>query len=377
MSLKHSRNERRGQQGFTLVEILVAVAISLFLLAGILQVMSSNKQTARFQEAVARIQENARFALMFLGRDFRQAGYMGCAGTGFTNQLVLDNNEKDFAYNLLNPVAGWEANNTEPTTNFTINNTAAALSDWNSNPAASIDPSLAGQLMQGSDIVIVKYVQQNNPGITADGATPVTAASIPLVDATGTSASSGVPQDSIILISDCINADLFRSTNAATASTLARGNLASQDPNNQTVAASNWSHAYNGNMKIMQLVSNIYYVGVGNYGGPSLFRANFNTGPMTTGQELVEGVENMQILYGEDTTGNSLADQYITMNEVTNMANIVTVRVSMLMRSIESVKVAGATTVKLINGVSVSSMNDRNIRFVVTSTFKIRNRGVL
>ena len=106
MTLKNSRYQHKHQQGFTVVEIMVAVAISLFLLAGILQVLSSNKQTSRYQEAVARIQENARFALMFLGRDFRQAGYMGCTGNNFTNQLNLDTTNKDNYFNLLNPVAG-------------------------------------------------------------------------------------------------------------------------------------------------------------------------------------------------------------------------------------------------------------------------------
>lgn len=376
MSLKHSRYKHKRQQGFTLVEILVAVAISLFLLAGILQVMSSNKQTARFQEAVARIQENARFALMFLGRDFRQAGYMGCTGNAFTNQLALADNAEDFAYNLLNPIAGWEASNTAPTNNFTINNTAVALSDWSSNPAVNLDPSLTGLLMQGSDVVIVKYVQENTPGLTANGVTPVNAPTIPLVDASGAAAPNGVLQDSIVLITDCVGADLFRITDATNASTLTRG--PSSGPSNMNPATSPWSHQYSGTMKVMQLVSNIYFIGPGNYGGPSLFRADFNTGPMSTPtQELVEGVENMQVLYGEDTTGDALADQYVTMSQVVDIANIVTVRVSLLMRSITPVKTIAAATVKTINGVAVTSQSDRNIRFVVTSTFKIRNRGVL
>jgi len=130
-------------------------------------------------------------------------------------------------------------------------------------------------------------------------------------------------------------------------------------------------------MKIYQLVSNMYYIRLGGYGGPSLWRANYNNGPISTQQELVEGVENMQVLYGQDTTGDGLANQYMTMDNVTNISAIVSVRISLLMRSIDPVKVIAATATKTINDIAVTSQSDRNIRFVVSSTFKFRNRGVM
>lgn len=378
ISPKHSSlTPRSRQKGFTLVEIMVAVAISLFLLAGILQVLSSNKQTSRYQEAVARIQENARFALMFLGRDFRQAGYMGCTGNDFTNQLDLDTTNKDNFFNLQNPVAGWESASSAPTDSFTTTNTAVgtggvSLSDWNDQTSADLEAgfaALAKPPLEGTDVVIVKYVQEAPTNATATGTTPVGAATIDLTE------SSGIAQNSILLVTDCINSDLFRSANDGTGTTLSRGVIASQDPGN--LNASNWSHQYTGSMKIMQLVSNVYFIAEGSYGGPSLWTANFNAGPMSLPQELVEGVENMQVLYGEDVNADSMADRYVTINDVANIANIVSVRVSLLMRSIEQVKTIAAATTRTINAVDVTSASDRNLRYVVTSTFKFRNRGVL
>ena len=376
MSLKYSRYKHKHQQGFTLVEIMVAVAISLFLLAGILQVMSTNKQTSRYQEAVARIQENARFALMFLGRDFRQAGYMGCTGNNYTNQLDLDSTNKSNFFNLLNPVAGWESASSAPGNSFTTTNTAVGgggvnLSDWNDQTSADLPSEFNTLALEGTDVVIVKYVQESNTGATAVGNTGVTSAAI------NTTISSGIPENTIVLVTDCINADLFRNTNNETGTSLTRGVIASQDPANLGLGVSDWSHVYTGTMTIMQLVSNVYFVAQGSYGGPSLWRANFNSGPMSAPQELVEGVENMQVLYGEDTNGDSLPDQYVTMNAVTSVANIVSVRVSLLMRSIEEVKIIAAATAKTINAVAVTSQSDRNLRYIVTSTFKLRNRGVL
>ncbi|HED17637.1 MAG TPA: prepilin-type N-terminal cleavage/methylation domain-containing protein, partial [Gammaproteobacteria bacterium] len=298
---RRSRHPHLGrhyrQQGFTLVEIMVAVAISLFLLAGILQVMSSNKQTSNYQEAIARIQENARFALMFLGRDFRQAGFMGCAGNAFTNQLNLDTTDKDNFYNLQNSVAGWEAsttsnnsNSTSPGDSFDTTNNTGSSSDWSDHVNPTGQPlapvSLAARAIEGTDVVIVKYAQELPGAAIADGSTLPTVADI---NVTGT---SGVPIDTIVLVTDCINADLFRNANDETMTALSRNPITSQDPDNLSIGTIDWSHKYTGSMKTFQLISNVYFIAQGAYGGPSLWQADFNTGPINNEKELVEGIEN-------------------------------------------------------------------------------------
>ena len=63
------------QRGFTLVELLIALAISLFLLAALVQIMASSTQTYRAHEGVSRIQEGGRFAMEIIGRQIRSAGY--------------------------------------------------------------------------------------------------------------------------------------------------------------------------------------------------------------------------------------------------------------------------------------------------------------
>ncbi len=66
------------QLGFSLVEIMIALLIGLFLLGGVLQLFSATSQSYRMQSNLARLQENGRFALDFLEHDIRMAGYWSC-----------------------------------------------------------------------------------------------------------------------------------------------------------------------------------------------------------------------------------------------------------------------------------------------------------
>ena len=83
------------QKGLTLVEILIALLISAFLLAGMIAVFINIKQTYRVQENLARMQESGSLALELMGRDIRMLGYWGClkASTGDlygdATQLIL------------------------------------------------------------------------------------------------------------------------------------------------------------------------------------------------------------------------------------------------------------------------------------------------
>ena len=63
------------QQGFSLLEIMVALVLGLVLLGGTITLYASSKDSYRLQENVAGMQENARFAIHALRRDVEMAGY--------------------------------------------------------------------------------------------------------------------------------------------------------------------------------------------------------------------------------------------------------------------------------------------------------------
>jgi type IV pilus assembly protein PilW len=94
----HIQPSFQQQIGLTLIEIMIALLIGLFIIAGTIQLFVNTKQTYRLQEALSRLQENGRFAMEFIGRDIRMAGYRACptntklvASVGGSNGSVSSN----------------------------------------------------------------------------------------------------------------------------------------------------------------------------------------------------------------------------------------------------------------------------------------------
>jgi len=68
-------NSPLRQQGLSLIELMVAMALGLLLIAGALQMMLTSQTIYRTTDTLSRIQENGRFALSFLTKSIRMAGY--------------------------------------------------------------------------------------------------------------------------------------------------------------------------------------------------------------------------------------------------------------------------------------------------------------
>ncbi len=62
-------------KGFSVIELMVALAITAFLLIGLVQIFSSVRASYDLQEGLGRLQENARFANSFLAEQLRETGY--------------------------------------------------------------------------------------------------------------------------------------------------------------------------------------------------------------------------------------------------------------------------------------------------------------
>jgi type IV pilus assembly protein PilW len=70
-------------RGFSLIELLLALAIGLVLVAGGSQVVISSRATQASQQAAMLLQDDARFVLGKMIQDIRQAGMFGCLGLAF------------------------------------------------------------------------------------------------------------------------------------------------------------------------------------------------------------------------------------------------------------------------------------------------------
>jgi type IV pilus assembly protein PilW len=77
MNFRHSTIRRMacGQRGFTLVELMVTVAIALFLLGGLLTILQNMRGTYNNQQALAQLQDRQRFALTVLTDVIQAGGY--------------------------------------------------------------------------------------------------------------------------------------------------------------------------------------------------------------------------------------------------------------------------------------------------------------
>ena len=65
------------QRGVTLVELMIAMLVGLFLMGGVLMVFERTKQAYRYQNGLAQVQEQGRFAIAFLTQSLRVAGFPG------------------------------------------------------------------------------------------------------------------------------------------------------------------------------------------------------------------------------------------------------------------------------------------------------------
>lgn len=92
-------------------------------------------------------------------------------------------------------------------------------------------------------------------------------------------------------------------------------------------------------------------------------------------QILISGVENFQVLYGEDINGDSAADRYVPANYgALNWANVVSVRLSFLLRSDNQVNPFTQNRTFYLLGTSYTpAAPDKYLRNQLTFTVLLRN----
>jgi len=335
------------QSGLSLIEIMIALVIAMLLLLGTMSMFTSNKRIYREQDQMGRLQENARFAIELLVRDIRMAGYMGCADD--ITEVTNDVNNSATATNILNFSDAVEGSEN--------------AANWL--PSNSTDN--VATMVAGSDGITVRYLDPL--GI------PVQPPYMPLVSAAlQILANNALKQGEILAVSDCSSADIFQisNTNPDTSGTIAHNTGAVVTPGNNT---GNLSKTYGANSQINRVISRRYFIGTGAGGGPSLFWSHIGGT-----EELIEGVENMQILYGEDTSADSVADEFRTAANVANWDNVTSIRVALLLRSDIDTNIEPNTNTYYLLDVDdfdpTPVADDRRRRRVVTTTVLIRNRDI-
>ncbi|MCF4996530.1 prepilin-type N-terminal cleavage/methylation domain-containing protein [Pseudomonas syringae] len=96
---------KRHNQGFGLIEFLVALALGLIIVLGVVQTFIAAKNTYASQNSAAAMQEDARFVLSKMIQEIRMVGMFGCLGT-----ITDASSAGDFNAAQLTPVSWDNAN---------------------------------------------------------------------------------------------------------------------------------------------------------------------------------------------------------------------------------------------------------------------------
>lgn len=371
----HSCDTALRQSGFSLVELMIAVTLGLLLLAGVGHIFLGSKQTYRMQEGMSRVQENGRFALGFLSRDIRMAGYVGCSKNVGTINNTLNGPPPSF--DPARGIQGWEYTGTGPGATYGLNAGAAPVSTtggaWLTAGGNVLDDFKA---LPGSDIVRIWTSGPDGPAtiVNPGGITPGANTTVRVVPPT-------IPfaDDEILLLSDCSSADIVQ---ACTVQSVNGGTemqfTLSQGCNPGNIAALTLGTQAGG--EVVRLVSYIYYIGKrGDIAAnpPALMRRPLNYDGAVAGapEELIEGVESMQILYGEDTNGDGSADRQVAANQVADWTRVVSTRAALLVRGEEQTNSTADTATYDLAGTLIDPVDDRRHRRVFATTIQLRNRA--
>jgi type IV pilus assembly protein PilW len=76
---------QRRQRGFSMIELIVAMVVAVFLLAGLFTVLQQNQDTSAEQTALAQLQDNERFAMSIITAMVETAGYYPYQTAGVIN----------------------------------------------------------------------------------------------------------------------------------------------------------------------------------------------------------------------------------------------------------------------------------------------------
>jgi type IV pilus assembly protein PilW len=82
------RHAERHARGFTMVELMIAVTVTLFLIGGALTMLQSTRKTFAAQSQLAQLQDNERLVMTFMAEVIESAGYTPSPQT-YLNTTVL------------------------------------------------------------------------------------------------------------------------------------------------------------------------------------------------------------------------------------------------------------------------------------------------
>ncbi|HSL68700.1 MAG TPA: PilW family protein [Longimicrobiales bacterium] len=311
------RMRDRRQTGFSLIELMVALVIGSLLIAGTVFVYVQSRNSYGVNETVARLQETARYAMSVIEPEVRMSSYWG-----LINDPELVNNR---------------ARQTDP--------------------VAAIAPGAAANVC-GNNFAVDLYS-------TVEGTDNL----YNLPCAAGPSGGASPTSDTLTI---------RRATAVASVATAGRLQLYTTRTVGQIFNAAAAPGPLAPLGRVNDLIVNAYYVSRDSderAGLPSLRRKTLGIGPAFTDQEIIPGVEDMQVQFGIDPTGlNGTATRYVNPDDVIPATSqVVSVRVWFLVRA-DQPEVGFTDNRVYTYGNRVNyAPNDGFRRVLFTRTIQVRN----
>ncbi|OUS29269.1 hypothetical protein A9Q99_09155 [Gammaproteobacteria bacterium 45_16_T64] len=354
------------QKGITLVELMIALALSAFLISGMIQIFNGSKQTFLLQQGLVNIQENARFTLDILSKDLRMAGYSGCS-----REVKIANNLVTPVYmgNLTVPIVGYE-------TSGGGTYTAPTGIDWADLPT-NVRSMVTGFSSDQTYSDIITLRRTSSQGVNVSEGMTQPTEDIKLVNLSDFEYPEA---DTTVYIGDCDKGSIFQVTGITVPSDTAESvtvkhAAGSGSTGNETSSLfpseGKWQglRGFDTDAALYKLSGSsvVYFVAPSDGCSDvlSLWRSDGDDDP----QELIPGIETVEILYGVDSNKDGTPNRYSTADNIDltvtenydgsreTAEDIVSVRIKLTVNSIEDLD------------------GEDPITREFTQTFKVRNEG--
>jgi type IV pilus assembly protein PilW len=371
-----------GTRGFSIVELMVAVTLALVVTSAVMAAFLGSRSSFMSTSGMAAVSDNGRFALDFLQTAVRNAGYMACNTT--QRQISLLNvGGSAIYYNFGQPLGGYEATNTvsNPFTLAAAPSSAtaapvtpdASLADWlaSTGPAwggGGLDPALANLVIKNSDVLVVNSTLRSSqpPAVITNittGASNFTVQN-----------SYNLTSGQLAVISDCAKSVVFHIGVATPNTANTTVSFTTGGPGNNSAAS--FPVSFEVGSQVTPVDTTVYFLGQGADGDAALFSYDMNatTAFVAPATELVPDIENMQVLYGIDTTGTQTVSEYVPAQQVVDFNTVMSVKIAVLAASQPgAVPKPGANQTYQLLGNTVTVPADTRSRQVFEITVSTRN----
>ena len=343
-----------GNRGMTLVELMVGMAVGLFVVLVAVAIFISTRSLHSVGSASTRMSENARLAMDVLQGDLRNATFVGCRPL-LNDAPIVVLLAGDGGFLSTGPgLAGFRG-------------TGSGFSPALTGPLAAL-PAASAPLAT-SDIISVR-VPNEMPGL---GIVAAMASTFSAPQVAASSPANTLAAGDIVLIASCKASTLFQVTEANPAATgvLTHGIGGGFTPGNAT---DDLQQRFRTDATVYKMETRHYYVAPSAIrpGTNSLYRLVVpgNAGPL----ELASGVDRLLVTYGVDgaaTAGQQNVDRYVAADAVTAWERVVTVRLQMLVATAKDGVARNSQSVDFAG--SAVTFADRRLRSALTEVVTVRN----